>query len=150
MKPLVVLVAAFIIAALGVRIIGYDYDFALAARIGMCVMLLFTAVGHFAYVSGMMMMIPLVIPFKKAIVYLTGLLEIVFAVGIVIDDYRHTIGCLLMLFFLLVLPANIYATFKKIDYQKADASGTGTRYLLFRVPLQLLFIAWVYVSAVIN
>jgi uncharacterized membrane protein len=57
-------------------------------------------------------------------------------------------GWLLILFFILILPANIYAAVRHIDYQKATTEGNGLHYLWFRVPLQLLFIAWAYFFAV--
>jgi uncharacterized membrane protein len=51
---------------------------------------------------------------------------------------------LLILFFFLILPANINAAVNKIDYQKGTTDGNGLNYLWFRVPLQVFFIAWVY------
>ena len=34
------------------------------------------------------------------------------------------------------------------DYQKATVDGNGLNYLWFRIPLQLLFIAWAYISSI--
>ena len=47
-------------------------------------------------------------------------------------------------FFILILPSNIYASVKKINYQKATLDGPGLSYLWFRMPLQVFFIGWVY------
>jgi len=44
----------------------------------------------------------------------------------------------------LILPANSYAAVKKIDLEKANYNGSGLNYLWFRIPLQVLFIGWVY------
>jgi hypothetical protein len=41
------------------------------------------------------------------------------------------------------LSANINAAIHKVDYEKATYEGPGISYLWFRIPLQLLFIAWV-------
>jgi len=49
----------------------------------------------------------------------------------------------LILFFILILPANILAALKKVDYQKGTNDGPGAGYLWFRIPLQIFFIAWV-------
>jgi uncharacterized membrane protein len=38
----------------------------------MCVMLFFTAIGHFEFTKGMVMMIPSMIPLKTEIIYFTG------------------------------------------------------------------------------
>jgi len=57
-------------------------------------------------------------------------------------------GWWLIVFFVLMLPANINAAVKKIDYEKGTYTGSGPLYLWFRVPLQVLFIAWVWFFAV--
>ncbi|MGH2645000.1 MAG: hypothetical protein ACRDE2_13690, partial [Chitinophagaceae bacterium] len=57
-------------------------------------------------------------------------------------------GWLLILFFILILPANISAATRHIDYQKPIAEGNGLAYLWFRIPLQILFIVWTYLSAI--
>ena len=76
MKPLIVLLLSFTISIFVIKIIKKEYDFALSARIAMSIMLLFTAIGHFAFTKGMSMMIPKIIPFKESIIYLTGIFEI--------------------------------------------------------------------------
>ena len=48
----------------------------------------------------------------------------------------------------LALPANIYAAIKRVDYQKATFNGSGANYLWFRIPLQILFIVWMYLSCI--
>ena len=35
---------------------------------------------------------------------------------------------------------------QQLDYQKATYDGNGLTYLWFRVPLQILFILWAFVS----
>lgn len=148
MKPLVVLLTAFVIAVFVIKIINDVYNIALSARIAMAVMLVFTAIGHFAFTKGMIMMVPDFVPFKKEVVYLTGFIEIAAAVGLLIPGLRMVTGWLLILFFLLLLPANIKAAIEQIDYQKGTLGGPGMGYLWFRVPLQILFMVWTYVSAI--
>lgn len=148
MKPLIVLLATFLIATLILKLTGNNYDLALSGRIALSIMLLFTAVSHFALTRGMVMMMPSFIPFKKLLVYLTGIIEIAAAIGIQISGIRVLTGWLLILFFLLLLPANINAAIKKVNFQKASYEGPGTGYLWFRVPLQVLFILWTYFSVI--
>lgn len=147
MKPLIVLLITFIIFLLSYRLVRGIYDFALAARVAMSVMLLFTAIGHFAFTKGMTMMLPDFVPYKVSIVYLTGFIEIAAAVGLFISSIRHITAWLLIVFFILILPANIYAAMQQVDYQKGTLDGDGINYLWFRIPLQVLFILWVYFSA---
>jgi uncharacterized membrane protein len=147
-KPLVVLLAAFVIALLATYFAG-DINVPLSGRIGMSVMLLFTSIGHFKFRKGMELMMPPFIPFKKELVWLTGLFEIAAAIGLLFDTTAKGTGIALVIFFMLILPANIYAAIKKVDFEKATYEGKGTGYLWFRVPLQVLFIAWVLYFAVL-
>ena len=150
MKPLLVLISVFLISLVSIILLSGDYNFALAARIAMSAMLLFTAIAHFVFAKGMSMMLPDFIPYKTVVIWLTGFIEIAAAIGLLIPQIRIITAWLLIVFFILILPANIYAATKQIDYQKGTFDGNGTTYLYFRIPLQILFIVWVYLSAIIN
>ena len=91
-------------------------------------------------------MIPDWVSFKTELVYLTGIIEILAAIGLLIPAYQTLTGWSLIIFFIAILPVNINAAIKHIDYQKGTFDGSGANYLWFRVPLQILFIAWVYFS----
>lgn len=148
MKPLIVLILSSIISLFIIKLIKKEYDFALSAIIAMSIMLVFTAIGHFAFTKGMSMMIPKFIPFKESFVYLTGIFEILLAIGLLIPKLRFISGWVLIIFFLLLLPANIYASIHKVNYQNGTFDGNGLLYLWFRIPLQILFIVWTYISAI--
>ena len=148
MKPLLVLLLTFVIALLALRLIQKQYDLALSARIALSAMLLFTAIAHFVYTEGMMMMMPDFIAYKKELVYFTGIIEILASIGLLIPNLRVLTGWLLIVFFIMLLPANIHAAIRHVDYQKGSFDGSGPNYLWFRVPLQLLFIFWTYVSVI--
>ena len=148
MKPFILLIAVTILA-IGYMKLVYDvYNFSLSARIGLSAMLLFTALGHFLFTEGMAMMIPDFLPFKKEFVYFTGLIEIMAAIGLHVPQFRLVTAWLLILFFVLIIPANIKASMEQIDYQNATFEGNGLEYLWFRIPLQILFIGWVYFSSI--
>nr|WP_235985334.1 hypothetical protein [Spirosoma utsteinense] len=127
---------------MGLYLVTDQWNMILAGNMAMSAMLLFTAMGHFVFTKGMTMMLPDVIPFRTGLVYLTGVLEVAAAIGLLVTSSRETTAILLILFFVLLLPANIYAALKGIDYQKGTHEGPGLSYLWFRVPLQLLFIGW--------
>ena len=148
MKPLIVLILSFTISIFVIKVLRKEYDVALSARIAMSIMLLFTAIGHFAFTKGMSMMIPKFIPFKESVVYLTGIFEILLALGLLIPKFQTVSGWALIVFLLLMLPANIYASMNKVNYQKGTFEGNGLTYLWFRIPLQFLFIVWTYISAI--
>ena len=148
MKPLIILLLSFTISLFVIKLIKKEYDFALSARIAMSIMLVFTAIGHFAFTKGMSMMIPEFIPFKENVVYITGIFEILLAIGLQIPKLRLVSGWILVIFFLLILPANINASIHKVNYQNGTFDGNGLLYLWFRIPLQILFIIWTYISTI--
>ena len=82
------------------------------------------------------------LPAKKTLVYITGAFEILFAIGLCIPGTRRLAADLLILFFLIVLPANINAAQQNVDFQKATYDGKGVGYLWLRIPLQIIFIFW--------
>ncbi|MDO6431376.1 hypothetical protein Q4E93_12300 [Flavitalea sp. BT771] len=144
MKPLFVLLGVFFIVFFLLRVTNGWWDYRLSARIAMAAMLLLTAIAHFAFTRGMEMMLPDFVPFKKAMVYLTGIAELAGAVGLLLNAWFALAGVMLTLLFMLMLPANIHAALKRINYEKGTLDGKGPGYLWFRVPLQLFFIAWIY------
>jgi len=148
MKPLIILIAVFLITSLLMKLFMKEVNFPLAGRIAMAAMLVFTAIGHFAFTAGMAAMIPDFIPGKTALVYFTGVLELLFALGLLIPSYRTQLAWLLILFFILVLPANIKASLEHINYQTGEANGNGPAYLWLRIPMQLFFILWVYLTSI--
>lgn len=144
MKPLIVLISSFLLVLLYTYTFNQGADIDLAGRVSLAVTLLFTASAHFVFLKGMMMMVPPFIPaeYKKAVVYVSGMLEIAAAIGIMFEVTRMITGYLLVLFFIILLPANIYSVRERINIEKADYSGPGISYLWFRMPLQMFFIVW--------
>ena len=144
MKPFIVLIVVSLIALFSLKLTKGAYNFALSARIGMSVMLLFTAIAHFKFAQGMTMMLPDFIPNKINVVHL----KIAAAVGILIPGLRVVTAWMLIVFFVLILPANVYAAIHHVDIQSASYDGNGPTYLWFRVPLQVLYIASVFNSCI--
>lgn len=142
MKPLLVLLIASVVILLITHAISGGWDYVIAGNLGMAAMLFSTAVGHFIYSQGMMLMVPSFIPGKKTLVYVTGVIEALFAIGLCIPSSRRLSADLLILFFLLILPANINAAYKGVDFQTATFEGRGVSYLWLRIPMQIFFIAW--------
>lgn len=150
MKPLIVLIIVFAVSLIVTKLVAGKFDYALSARVAMSAMLIFTAIGHFVFADGMSKMVPDFIPFKKEVIHFTGVIEIIAAIGLHIPQLQWLTGWLLILFFVVVLPANIKASIEQINYQTGELNGNGLAYLWFRVPLQVLFIIWVYFSAVVK
>ena len=135
--------AVFLIAMVAGKLRGKTKVF-FSGMLAMSVMLLFTAIGHFAFPEGMSMMIPVFIPLRYELVIVTGLFELAAAIALLIPKLSVKVSWLLIAFFVIILPANIYAAFHHVNYQEATFDGPGLGYLWFRVPLQLFFIGWLY------
>ncbi|GGE42888.1 putative membrane protein [Pedobacter psychrotolerans] len=144
MKPLFVLLIVYVaILAFGSHT-TFDKGNIFAGNIAMSVMLLFTAIGHFKFKTAMAAMIPIFIPRKVEIVIFTGVLEILFAIGLGIENTRYYTGIALIVFLITILPANIYAAKNRINYESLFKPGPGIKYLWFRIPFQFFLIAWVW------
>jgi uncharacterized membrane protein len=105
----------------------------------------FTAVGHFLLTDKMADMLPEWVPLRTAIVYATGVLELAAAAGLVVPKLSRAIGLCLITFLILVFPANIYAALQHVDI---GGHAAGPVYLLVRLPLQFILIAWAWWFAV--
>ena len=148
MKPLVVLLIVYVaILAFGSHT-TFDKGNIFAGNVAMAEMLLFTAIGHFKFKTSMAAMIPLFIPKKVEIVIITGILEILFAIGLSLEITRYYTGIALIIFLLAILPANIYAAKNQINYENLFKAGPGVKYLWFRIPFQFFLIGWVWYFSV--
>ena len=111
------------------------------ARVGLSLFFLFTGLGHFIRTQEMAAMLPLSVPYRIELVYLTGIFELLGAVGVWIPRLTRLTGILLILMLIGVLPANIYSAIHRVDFGGHEA---GPVYLLARIPFQLFVIWWTY------
>lgn len=144
MKPLLVLIATFLLALVVFKFFKGNCQTVKSGNIALCCMLILTAIGHFKFTQGMAMMLPEFIPFRTELVYITGVLEFVLAIGFLFPKYKYVIGVIFIAFLVLSLPFNIYAAVKQVNYETADYTGKGLAYLWFRVPMQLFLIVWTF------
>lgn len=103
----------------------------------------FIAAGimHFIQDDAFAAIVPPLLPFPKLIVWVTGVMEIVLAVMIVMPKHRQLAGTLFAPYLLAVLPANIYMAMYNIPLGDAIASPTA---LWIRVALQFPLIALIW------
>jgi uncharacterized membrane protein len=144
MKPLAVLLIVLGLTLGFTYFTGGQPNWLLAGNVALAAMLLFTASGHFAFAEGMARMLPENFPARKFWVLFTGILELAAAIGLLLPGLRPLTAGALIVFFILILPANIYAACQHLDYQRGTPDGPGPGYLWLRVPLQLLFIGWAW------
>ena len=114
---------------------------AIRARVGLSLFFVFTSIGHFITTEAMAEMLPRSIPYRIELIYVTGILELLGAIGVWIPRLTKLTGLLLILMLLGLLPANVYSAFNRVDF---GGHGAGPVYLLVRVPFQLFAIWWTY------
>ena len=119
----------------------FNLQFSTRARIGLTVFFLFTGIGHFIRTDEMAAMLPPAVPYRVELIYLTGVFELLGALGVWIPRLMKITGACLIVMMLAVLPANIYSAFNRVEF---GGHEYGPAYLLARVPFQFFVIVWIY------
>ncbi|HKY44842.1 MAG TPA: DoxX family protein [Pyrinomonadaceae bacterium] len=114
---------------------------AVRARVGLSLFFMFASIGHFIRTEAMAEMLPATIPYRVELIYITGVLELLGAIGVWVPRLTKLTGLLLILMLLGLLPANVYSAFNRVEF---GGHGAGPVYLLVRVPFQLFTIWWTY------
>ena len=140
MAPLIVLLATFTLLVLLRRFFApRALSWSFCGRAAMSAMLLLTGAGHFFMTEELAAMLPPAVPMRTEILYATGILELMAAVGLLIPATSRLTSWCLVAFFVAVLPANVYGALNRVG-----VGEHGPAYLWFRLPLQILFIGWVW------
>ena len=111
------------------------------AKVGLSLFFIFTAIGHFIKSEEMAIMLPPAVPYRVELIYLTGIFELLGAIGVWIPRLTRLTGLLLIIMLIGILPSNIYSAFQRVDFGGHQA---GPLYLLVRVPFQMFVICWTY------
>ena len=142
MAPLIFLLATFGVLYLANRfVLGGRMSLSFIGRASMAVMLTVTGISHFTNTQPMVDMMPEFMPAKRELIYFTGVCELAAVIGLLWNRTSRLASVLLVIFFVLVLPANIAGSLKSVKFGGMEY---GPLYLLFRIPLQLFFIWWVW------
>jgi uncharacterized membrane protein len=142
MVPLLVLLLSF--AALGLLnnyVLKNKVTLSFIGRTSLSLMLLLTSSAHFSKTAEMVQSMPDFLPSKIQLVYFTGIIEIIAAIGLLVNKTAKITSLALIVFFITILPANIIGSLKEV---KLGGMENGPAYLFFRIPLQLFFIWWTY------
>lgn len=144
MTLLVLLIALVVLRGLGALGVRRFATWPVAAAHALAVMLFMTAIAHFAPAGVTVMpthddlaaMVPPFVPNASLMVYLTGVLEFLGALGLIVGRTRRAAGYCLALLFVVMLPANIYAA-----TTGATLAGDVVSPLWQRIPEQVVYIA---------
>jgi len=112
-----------------------------AARWGVTLLFLFTAVGHFVLTGEMEAMLPASLPLRTEAVLASGVAEVLGALALVPRRSRRLAGWALAAMLVAFLPVNVHAALTRAPM---GGHAWGPVYLFVRVPLQLVILAWIW------
>jgi len=143
MLVLVVLLVSWLalrgIGAAGVHALGSCHD---SARYALVVMFMFTATAHFNKMKhDLAQMIPAYLPRPLLIVYITGILELLGAAGLMLPHVMTLAGICLIALLVGMFIANINAAQKGVTLRSKPPTP-----LWLRAPMQVLFIGLLWWS----
>jgi uncharacterized membrane protein len=144
MVPLIVLLVSLLVVrglgALGVNTLS---SWPAATRYGLAVMFLFTASAHFTRMKEeLIQMVPEPLPYPRQLVSLTGICEVLGAIGLLMPSVQRLAGMGLILLLIAMFPANVNAARKQLTLRGLLATP-----LWLRLPMQLLFIGLLWWSS---
>jgi len=133
----VLLVSLVLFGGLGALGIGALSTWHEVVAWALATMFLFTASSHFVARTrdDLIAMVPGVFPKPALLVSLTGVLEGLGAVGLLIPATRGLAGLCLVLLLVALLPANVSAARRGVSMR-----GRAPTPLLVRIPMQILFV----------
>ena len=97
--------------------------------------LLGAGILHFIQEKRFRKIVPKFLPFRKAIVLVTGVFEILFSILLWVRKGQHITSKLLASFMVAVFPANIYMAMKRIPIEEGTKANPWILWL--RLPLQI-------------
>jgi uncharacterized membrane protein len=105
-------------------------------------MFVFTGIAHFNKMKhDLARMVPAIFPRPLLLVYFTGVLEFMGAVGLLLPRFRSAAGIGLVALLIAMFPANVNAALKG-----ATLAGKPATALWLRAPMQGLFIGMLWWS----
>jgi uncharacterized membrane protein len=121
------------VGALGVEALA---TWAAATRWALATLFLLTAAAHFNRMKDdLVRMVPAWVPAPLLTIYLTGVCEILGALGLLLPETRRWAGLALIFFLIAIFPANVKAARERLPIMGKPAPP-----LAQRLPMQLLLI----------
>ena len=143
MTVLIVLFASWLVfrtlGALGVEAFaGWSHS----VHYALAVMFLFTGFAHFTKMKhDLARMVPGVFPRPLLVIYATGVLEFLGAVGLLLPNFRAPAAFCLMVLLIAMFPANVKAARDRLTLRGKPATP-----FWLRAPMQMLFVGLLWWS----
>jgi uncharacterized membrane protein len=137
MVVLIVLFGAWLVfRGIGALGVGALATWQHSAGYALALMFVFTGLAHFNRLKhDLVRMVPAVFPRPMLLIYFTGVLEFMGAVGLLLPRFRSLAGICLIALLMVVFPANVNAALKG-----TTLAGKPATPLWLRAPMQVLFI----------
>jgi len=145
MAPLVTLLLGSIVARIvGWLGVGYVNNWTAAIAVGLAAMFVLTGVAHFApsMRGDLIAIVPPRLPAPSLLVTVTGVLELLGAVGLLLPVTRVAAAVCLLALMLAMFPANVYAA------RMPNPPKSMTTRLSLRTAVEVVFLAAAIVVAV--
>ena len=113
--------------------------FKLVMKYLLAVLFIVAGINHFAHPTFYLKMMPPYLPWHLALVYISGVAEIVLGALVLFPRFAQPAGWGLIALLIAVFPANVYMA--QHPHLFPDISQTA---LLIRLPIQLLLIWWAW------
>tara|TARA_B100000446_G_scaffold26323_1_gene21375 strand:- start:11814 stop:12299 length:486 start_codon:yes stop_codon:yes gene_type:complete len=136
-----ILVSPLVIGFARSRMTNHPFDVKKYACWGLGGAFVFFFIGHLAQTEGMVAMLPPWVPYRLTLVYLTGMLELVVAIGLFVPQWQARAAAAAIAMLVVFFPANVYSAFNHVGL---GGHQWGPVYLWIRTPLQLIIIGWAY------
>ncbi|WP_042221081.1 DoxX family protein [Oceanobacillus manasiensis] len=101
------------------------------------ILFILAGISHFVLEPFFTGAMPDWVPFRPAVVYISGVIEILLAIGLLYKPTRRKAGILIAIFLVLIFPVNIYMALEPEQYNIPSFA------LWLRLPLQFVLIWWV-------
>jgi uncharacterized membrane protein len=144
MPFLILVISSLLLRGIGWLGVTYFDSWQRAVCVALSVTFLFTGATHFSEMKqDYAAMIPSPFPKSLWLIYLTGVLEIAGAIGLLLPRLRGIAGICLIVLLLALFPANINAALNSIPFR-----GQPPTALWLRALIQICFIVAIWWSSV--
>ena len=109
--------------------------------LGLSLLFFVAGAAHFVKTGMLTQLLPPWVPFPVLVIYTTGIIEFIVALGLLNPGTRRDFGLIAIILFILFLPANIYGAYSRVEL---GGHELGLNYLVLRIPVQIIFIFWAY------
>ncbi|MEM9216398.1 MAG: hypothetical protein AAGD25_18880 [Cyanobacteria bacterium P01_F01_bin.150] len=107
----------------------------------LAVCIIVAGIAHFAAAQPFISIVPEILPYPAAIVYISGVIEIFLGVGLLVPSTCQLCAWGMVALFIAVYPANLNMAFNHIHI---DGVPDGWWFQAIRLPFQFVLIAWAY------